>query len=814
MHRLHHYTILIFTVIITVILNINIGKIPPLAKFLDPFQGFWQNSETKRIEFPSQLALAGLEGKVTIYWDDHLIPHIEAQSDRDLYFAQGYITAMHRLWQMEFQARAAGGRLSEIVGKVAVKHDRLQRRKGIVYAANNALKTIEQDAVAQSVVNAYTAGVNAYIQSLSYKKTPIEYKLLSCMPEAWTPFKTLLIVVQLADLMSGYEQSLQHLHAFHLLGEEKFFSLFPDYHLAYETIIPKNTPWGFKMASPHALLPLTKKVELDPKILPSDQAAAFPHKIKTMANNGSNNWAISGKKTVTGYPYLASDPHLNLRLPSFWYGIHLKSPNLNVAGGILPGAPGVLIGFNESIAWGLTNAAWTVRDWYAIDFKDDTKKEYYYDQLLLKSQSVVETIQVKNSAPIIDTVTYTHLGPIVYDDQFSNPNHCKNLAMKWTGHHPGNEILAFYQINRATNLKDFESALQHHHVPIQNFAFASVQNDIALEVAGKLPGRWKNQGKFIMPGNTLASEWQAYIPLSHYPKLVNPKQGYVCSANERATDPTYPYHYHQFYAENYRSRRINQVLSQVAKKVDEKAMMRLQNDNYNLAAYENLSFLMGYLNTTQLDAFQQQAYQVLSDWNFYNEAELLAPSIFHAWQEHLSDLLWASFYDYQLSVQKPTFFQTMHLIKNHATNKHLALERYQGLQGLITESFKQAMHSLQSWQETHKKPYKWRDYAPVNIPHIAYMHRTFGLNNVAVGGGESIVNANVDGHGASMRIIVSLEKNPKAWFSYPGGQSGNPGSPYYTNFVADWSKGKYVNLTLALPESVKNVPGRKMVLMP
>src|SRR5690606_30791950 len=154
-----------------------------------------------------------------------------------------------------------------------------------------------------------------------------------------------------------------------------------------------------------------------------------------------------------GNAYLANDTHLNLRLPSTWYTVHLQSPNLNVAGFSLPGTPGIVAGFNDSIAWGITNAAWTVRDWYAIDFKDSTKMEYYYDSLLLKSQYIVEEIKIKNSEPVYDTVIYTHLGPIVYDDNFNDPNYYKDLAMKWAGHHPGNEILAFCLINRAKNLQ-------------------------------------------------------------------------------------------------------------------------------------------------------------------------------------------------------------------------------------------------------------------------------------------------------------------------------------------------------------------------
>lgn len=807
MRKISSYAVLSITFLVTLLLNINLASYPPIAKFLDPFQGFWQNAEVHPLQMPTSLSLSGLKDTVQVYFDEHLIPHIQATNDHDLYFTQGYITAFHRLWQMEFQTHAAAGRLAEIVGHTAIKHDRLQRRKGIAYAAKNALEKINQDPVSKEIVNAYTAGVNAYIHSLTYKTLPIEYKLLAYEPEEWTPLKAALIGMQMADNLGGYERSLQNAYAFHVLGETKCSLLFPEYDVFHEPIVPKNTPWPFKPLAlkPHPIHPQATQHELLPTIQKVEKAKQKPV-------DGSNNWAVAGKKTVHGYPYLANDPHLNLRLPAIWYGIHLQSPTVNVTGSSLPGTPGVLIGFNETIAWGLTNAAWTVRDLYTISFKDATRAEYYYDNLLLKSQFVVEEIKIKNKEPIYDTVVYTHLGPIVYDDNFEDPSHYKNLAMKWVGHHPGNEILTFYLINRGKNLQEFESALQHYHVPAQNFAFASVNNDIALEIAGKLPARLKNQGKFIMPGNSNMYELQAYIPQEHWPKIVNPSVGYVSSANERATDKNYPYAYYQFSEENYRNRRLNQVLSQVTK-ADTKSMMQLQNDNYNLAAQENLPFLMGYIDSAQLGAQEQQSYQALLDWNLQNDIEQVAPSIFKAWQDQLTDKLWSCLHDSQLEIRKPNFYQTMSILKNRSIHPHLELPAQDDLRDLIVDSFKSAIQHLQAWQKNHHKLYKWGDYHAINIPHLAFV-KPFGIDHVQIGGGEGIVNANEGSHGVSMRLIVSLDKVPKAWFIYPGGQPGNPGNPYYTKFLEPWSHGKYIPLTLSIPKYDKKTFYSMVTLVP
>jgi len=813
MQQLRSFIIFSITLVITILLNISIGKLPPLAKFLDPFQGFWQNAEAKLVALPKNLHLPQLKEPVQVVFDEHLIPHIEATNDYDLYFIQGYVSAFHRLWQMEFHTHAAAGRLSEILGPLAIKYDRLQRRKGMLYAAHNQLNNILTDSVTNLIVHAYVDGVNAYIKSLDYKSLPIEYKLLDYCPEPWTALKTALVGLQIADELNGYDASLHHAQAYHILGEEKFDFLYPEYDISKEPVIPNNTPWHFKGLSPGFSLirPNVTKVvhEVKKKLLHQVPKVTenIPPKEPSSSIapiNGSNNWALSGKKTVTGAPYLANDPHLKLRLPSIWYFVHLKTADVNVAGASLPGAPGVLIGFNESIAWGVTNAAWNVRDWYHIQFKDNERKEYYYDSLLLKTQPLVEKIMVKNAPIVYDTVLYTHLGPVVYDDNFEDSLYVKDIAMKWTGHLPGNEIKAFYLLNRGKNLQDFEGALIYHYVPAQNFAFAAINNDIAIEIAGKLPAKWKDQGKFIMPGNLSVYEWQSYIPSQHYPKIINPKQGFISSANERATDKSYPYYYSQLYEENYRNRRINQVLMN-CNKADEKAMMRLQNDNYNLAAQENLLFLLSYLDKVSLDEIESRFVQQLKDWNYLQEPDQIAPSVFETWKEQLMYNLWSNLRINHYAIITPNYYQTMYLLKHHTADLVSNLGAYKTIDNLIVLSFKQAIEQLHGWEIVHQKPCKWSDYRPVHIPHLMTGLNGFGISHIRIGGGEGIINANQGSHGVSMRLIVSLDKFPKAWFIYPGGQPGNPGHPYYTKFIQDWSAGKYVTLHLQMPTQGENI---------
>ena len=784
MNKKGAFLVIISTAVLTTLLNISISNLPPFGKFLDPFQGVWQNAETHTSNLPGSLTLSGLKADVTVQFDKHLIPHVTAQNDVDLYFAQGYITAFHRLWQMDFQTYAAAGRIAEIVGPKALKFDRLQRRKGNLYAAQNALTQIKKDNILHNVVQAYVAGVNAYIHTLSYKDLPLEYKLLDYRPEPWTPLKVALMMVQMIDDLCGGNESIENTNALHQLGKEKFYFLFPDYFETTEPVIPQNTPWKFK--------PITIQAPTPALLIPQHL-----HRIKQQQVNrasGSNNWAVSSRKTVTGTPYLANDPHLVMQLPSIWYAIHLQSPTVNVFGGTIPGLPTVAIGFNKSIAWGVTNAARNVKNWYAVDFKDETKQEYHYDNLLLKSQFVTEEIKIRGSNSFYDTVIYTHFGPVVYDNHFPGHEGQCDLAMKWLGHHPGQELLAFYLLNRAKNFEDFEKALQHYDVPSQNFAFASTNNDIAMYIAGRVPGQWKDQGKFIMPGNTAAYEWQGFIPKDHNPKILNPTSGYVSSANERSTDKHYPYYYHHYGEEHYRNRRANQVLNKLDA-IDEKAMMQLQNDNYNLAAQESLPFLLKHVCTNQLQEAQKTAYQTLISWDYHNEVDQLAPSIFQAWKNQLEKELWGALQDMQWPVPIPCFHRTIEILKYHSRSPHLDLGNYATVDDLIHAAFVSSIKTLEEWQAKHKKSYRWGDYRQVFINHLTNIP-SFGLNNLQINGGVHTLNANEGNRGASMRLLVKLAKEPQGWFIYPGGQSGNPGSPYYTNFVEPWRRGQYIPMTI------------------
>jgi len=320
--------------------------LPPLGKLLDPFIGAIQNEDDRPLQ-AKELTIPAreLEAPVQVFFDERKVPHIYAQHTTDLYFAQGYVTAFFRLWQMDFGSYAAAGRLSEIFAKKEfLDYDRNQRRLGIMDAAQRSLKLIMADRETSAALNAYTRGVNAYIQQLDYRNMPLEYKLLGYQPELWTNLKSTLILKSMASRMTGYEEDLFMSKMILALGEERFNQLFPEYYPDAHPVMNTDRP-AATAAAQYAKIP----GYLNYAFLSANSVIA---ESAWNPRLGSNSWAVSGKMTASGFPILANDPHLNLSLPNVWMEMQLNAPGVNVYGVTIPGTPAIIIGFNENIAWG------------------------------------------------------------------------------------------------------------------------------------------------------------------------------------------------------------------------------------------------------------------------------------------------------------------------------------------------------------------------------------------------------------------------------------------------------------------------------
>jgi len=773
---------LVLTLVVFYALNTKLGSAPPIGKFLDPVSGVWQNDSNEIID--GSIEIKDLSAPVIIHYDEQLIPHVFAKNEVDLYKAQGFITAKHRLWQMEFQTHAAAGRLSEIVGSVAIDHDRRERRRGMTYGAEKAIEKMQDDPEAIKFLEAYRDGVNTYISSLNAKTIPVEYKLLDYQPEPWTIKKTALLLMYMTKMLAGGDDDLEYTNTLRKFGKDRFDLLFPDFFDVNDPIIPKETDWSFIDVE------ITETPQSE---LPQDtikETIKKPH-----PDNGSNNWAVSGSKSTTGNPILANDPHLGLNLPSIWFVMQLSTPDHNTMGATLPGALGVISGFNNHIAWGETNATRDVLDWYKIEFKDDSRTQYKHDNRWKNTTVRVEKIKVKGAKTVIDSVIYTHHGPVTYDHKFKSDNPRSGYAMKWIGHTGGNNQRPFLALNTSKNYDDYVNALKSYTAPAQNFVFASTEGDIALWIQGLFPNKWKGQGKFLMDGTNPEHDWQSFIPQAYNAHVKNPERGFVSSANQHPVDKNYPFYVFNDGYETYRNRVINDFFRSKDKfSVDD--FKALHNNNYNLKAAELLPYMFQNMDVSSLTSEEKDIYNQVKSWDFNNDIEKVGPSIWRTWWYKLYPMIWDEFDSKNEALTSPFTYQAIYLLKNHPNDPFMDImetPQKETASDLFLLAFKNAAKDLIEWKDKNGD-YNWQAYKGTRVGHLLQGLPAFSRFDLPIGGDASIVNATSETHGPSWRMIVEMSSPPKALGIYPGGQSGNPGSSYYDNFIDDWAIGNYNEL--------------------
>jgi len=794
-----------FTIFLIYLLNnpITIGKIktPRLGMFLSPQKGFWVNAESKNVSFEGKLKLKNLTAPADVYFDDRLVPHIYANDNNDAYFIQGYIHAKFRLWQMEFQTYAAAGRLGEILGKDSsiLAKDTYFRRLGMVYAAENSLNYMLQDETMKQTLNSYTAGVNAYITALKQSEIPFEYKLMNYKPEPWTNLKTALFLKLMSFDLAGRDDDLQYTNGKTFFGYDEFMKLYPNTQDSLDPIIPKGTI--FHKASFAIKQPYNK----DSAYLLQRNEFTVPRPIVPHPENGSNNWAVDSSKTKSKRPILCNDPHLGLNLPSLWYEMQITTPTYSAYGATFPGSPAIIIGFNKNIAWGVTNAGRDVKDYYELQFKDSTMKEYWFNTQWQKATIRNEVIKFKDSKDsVVEKIAITDLGVVMYDKKYKSKFvDGKYIAVRWTAHDPSNELLTFMKLNSAKNYEDYMNAISTYECPGQNFVFAAKSGDIAITQQGKFVAKWDQQGDFLMKGDDSSFMWQGYVPFNENPHQHNPIRGFVSSANQKAVDSTYPYYLGR--AGNfppYRGYIINRKLTEMNDiTVDD--MKELQTDNYNLFAEIARPFLLKYLNENTLDKDGKRYLELLKDWNLNNAGDEKAATIFEIFWDNLDHEVFDD--EYALSkLELPARLHSavLELLMHDSTTKYvdnIMTTPKETLFTCVNSAYEKATKQLLQLEKNGKLI--WNKYQDTRINHITKI-APLSRFNVNTGGGWGCINATKQNHGPSWRMIVHLTDEIEAYGVYPGGQSGNPGSKYYDNFIDTWAAGKYNTLLFLNKENI------------
>jgi penicillin amidase len=788
----------IVTVALVWVLNIPLtiakSKTPRLGSFLSPQHGYLQNAEPATTDFNASLQLPGLSGNVSVYFDERLVPHIYAEKENDAYFVQGYLHAKFRLWQMEFQTHAAAGRLSEIMGEQSggtnfLKIDKFFRRLGMLYGAEQSLKRLEADPITKNETDAYTAGVNAYIATLKPNQLPFEYKLLDYVPEQWTNLKTQLFLKYMSFDLAGRDIDFEMTNAKSIFSAEDIEKLYPTTSDSLDPIIPRGTV--FQPAS----VVVTRPAIADSVYFKSSSDTAQPSLIvKPNKNNGSNNWVVAGTKTRSGTPILCNDPHLGLNLPSLWYEMQISTPTFNAYGVSFPGSPSIIIGFNDSCAWGVTNAGRDVKDYYEIAFRDSTLQEYSYNGNWVKTTFRDEVIKVKGQPAVTERIAMTRFGPVMFDKKYPNIlKDGKYYALRWKAHDPSNELLTFNKLNHAKNYTDYIKAITTFQTPGQNFVFASKSGDIAIRQQGQFPAKWRRQGDFVMPGTDSSFLWQGFIPSRENPTMFNPARGFLSSANQLAADETYPY-YLAGRPEIYRGISINRNLTQMSD-ITIQDMQRLQTDNYNVFAEVARPLLLHNLDESMLTSEEITYVDKLKSWNLRNDFAEEGPTIFQLWWNKVSDAVYRDeFAQTALPVPWPDESTLLEGLLKDSTYKFvddISTPAAETLPQLVLVAFKEAYKEVKIADAEHRLA--WGKYKDTGVRHLLKLPSLSRLH-LPIGGGENIINAATSDHGPSWRMIVQLSFETEAYGVYPGGQNGNPGSKYYDQFVDHWVQGNYYPL--------------------
>ncbi|MFL5773549.1 MAG: penicillin acylase family protein [Flavisolibacter sp.] len=782
---------LIVTIALIFVLSKKWGPIPAIGSFLSPQQGFWQNAESTDGDMNEELSFPAIKRKAAVYLDDRLVPHVFASNAQDLYFVQGFIHAKYRLWQMELQTFAAAGRISEVLGNEPrfINFDREQRRSGMVFSAENAVKEFEKNPETKMACDAYTAGVNAYINSLTESSLPLEYKLLGYHPERWSNMKIALFLKEMSKTLSGGDNDLQNTATKPAFTFEDLMALDPQVPDSLVPMIPKGTRF-----SPPGIIPVVPPMA-DSLYFNKKDTFSITEYAKPNPDNGSNNWVVSGSKTQSGSPILCNDPHLELSLPSVWFEMQLSMPGMNVYGASFPGSPSIVIGFNDNIAWGVTNSQRDVRDYYQIRFRDKSKREYWYNGKWEKTRIVIEDIKVRGSDDIKDTVAYTIFGPVLYDESFSNElSKNRAIALRWTAHDPSNEGLTFYKLNRASNYDDYLDAIRTFSCPGQNFVFASKTGDIALWQQAKFPARWYGQGMYLMPGEDSSFLWQGFIPQEENPHAFFHDAGFLESANQRPVDSSYPY----FIPGNYINARgvaISRKLENM-NQIQPEDMMKLQNDYFSVFGKAASEMLLKFVREDNLDTDSKRYLETVRDWDFNASPASTGVTVYQEWFDQLETLVWQDEWDkFKLKMNYPDEQTLLEWINRDSAFRYIdnvSTPEKENIYQLVTKALQNATINLKV--EEHDGKLAWTRHKDPTIYHLLKDGVMPFARKVAVGGWSNTINATTKSHGPSWRMIVQLSSPVEAYGVFPGGESGNPGSRFYDNFVDTWATGKYYRL--------------------
>ncbi len=784
-----------------------------------------------------ELQLDGLNAPVDIYRDKMGIPHIYATTSHDLFFAQGYVHAQERFWQMDFYRHVGEGRTAEMFGKSSVDTDKFLTTLGWRKRSAEEYQAFTDES--KTILTSYAAGVNAYLKDHDGEVVSLEYSILKLLSpdykiEPWTPLNTLAWAKALAwDLRANMDDDIQRAVLLKTLTPEQVAELYPPYPEDHPTIVNQIGAGTSTKAT-------RQPVAFD---IPQETLAALQHNASLLDNLlgplsdgvGSNSWAVSGKLSATGMPLLANDPHLGIAMPSIWYQVDMhcmpKSDQcpFEFAGFSLAGAPGIILGHNDRIAWGFTFAYEDVMDLFIEKVNPDNSNQYEVNGQWVDFNSSTETIKVVGGEAVELTVRSSRHGPVISDvfgplkDQgdpkdkefvpfkdragIELPEHYV-IALSWAALQTGDPFEAIFGFNKAQNWEQFRQAAGLFHTPGHNLLYADVDGNIAYQTSGDVPIRKKGDGTLPVPGWTGEYDWTGFIPFEELPYTLNPAEGYIVSANEKIPPSDYPHFLSADWDYGFRADRILQMIQSAPGKIDIPYFQTMQGDDYDASAetYVPLLLEMNPKFTKQNEAI---AFDLLKNWDYQAKADSSAAAVYEAFWSHLlknalnDDLperYWPGGGDRWFEVMRHAAADSSWWDDKSTTGV------VETRDDIFKRSFSDAVTELEKLLGKAPSQWRWGDLHTANFHNgslgesgVGLIEDLFNRNGFPVSGGSSIVNATAwdatEGYQVtnlpSMRAIYDLSNLSNSLTVHTTGQSGHAYHPHYIDMATMWSTIQY-----------------------
>jgi len=778
--------------------------------FLRPLLRAWTRGTKRRSE--GAPVIPGLREQVKVLWGPCRVPHVFAQNERDLLVAQGYLHARERLWQMDFNRRFFCGQLAEVFGerslpwrglsihfrdKTIADLDFFVRLIGIRRSARASLAILPEAFMDR--LEAYSQGVNRYIET-HLKSLPLEFRLLRYQPEPWRPEDILTLGKGFALQLSTSLPTRLAMSAIstRLRGQEaKLKALFPIY------------PDGEPTIARHVPDPGSQAVREILRFLNGTfQASGWG-----AGGQGSNNWVVAPFRSATGAAILCNDPHLRMTLPPVWYLMHLKAAGdaadpqgFESWGASVPGLPFIQLGHNRRIAWGVTAALCDDADLYREKIHPVEPDLYRVGAEWKKMGREKETIRIRGGKKIEKSVRFTRHGPLL-SDFTGAPASQEALAFRWTAHEASAEFRAVYEVNRARDWGEFLSSLSHQGAPTLNYVYADVEGNIGYALAGRIPARPASSPVLPVPGWTEEFEWRGYIPFSEHPRLYNPPEGFIATANNRIVDRSYPYHLPDLFEPPYRIRRIRELLS-AKEKFSLYEMARIQNDVVSLHALDTIAAIQRDLREIARDRPPlRQAVEMLTAWDGACSTDSPAAALFHAFYHCLAGNLLEPELGPDLAIAYTEIFNHClapldRILRDPVSPWFARAPR----KALLEKSLLAALSDLTRRLRSPMEEWRWGRLHSMTLRHPLGLGSLLGpilsRGPFPSPGDGATVNTGFFNHshpyehvvGASLRMVLDLDRWDHSTFIVAGGQSGDPFSPHYDDQAEPWRRGNAIQL--------------------